>query len=211
MNEPGVFLSDETPKPDIYHHPMKTFPLDARHAGDGSPGTHARYHNVYGMQMARATFEGLKKLRPDERPFVLTRAGYAGVQRYSAVWTGDNVATWDHLRLSLTMLMNMSVSGVPFVGADVGGFSGNPSPELYTRWLQAARAHAAPALPLRDGSNPHEPYSFPKSTPTSTAPRSSCDTVYSRRFRRSSASTRSRARPSCARSGSNTPTTRART
>src|SRR3712207_1121264 len=104
MNEPGVFLSDETPKPDIYHHPMKTFPLTARHAGDGSPGTHARYHNVYGMQMARATFEGLKKLRPGERPFVLTRAGYAGVQRFSAVWTGDNVATWDHLRLSLSML-----------------------------------------------------------------------------------------------------------
>ena len=162
MNEPGVFLSDETPKPDIYHHPMKTFPLDARHAGDGAPGTHARYHNVYGMQMARATFEGLKKLRPDERPFVLTRAGYAGVQRYSAVWTGDNVATWDHLRLSLTMLMNMSVSGVPFVGSDVGGFSGNPSPELYTRWLQAAALTPLLRSHSENGSNPHEPYSFPK-------------------------------------------------
>ncbi|HVF68397.1 MAG TPA: glycoside hydrolase family 31 protein, partial [Pyrinomonadaceae bacterium] len=162
MNEPGVFLSEETPKPDIYHHPMKTFPTDARHAGDGSPGTHARYHNVYGMQMARATFEGLKKLRPDERPFVLTRAGYAGVQRFSAVWTGDNVATWDHLRLSLSMLMNMGVSGVPFVGADVGGFSGNPSPELYTRWLQAAALTPLLRSHSENGSNPHEPYSFPK-------------------------------------------------
>lgn len=162
MNEPGVFLSDETPKPDIYHHPMKTFPLDARHAADGAPGTHARYHNVYGMQMARSTFEGLKKLRPDERPFVLTRAGYAGVQRYSAVWTGDNVATWDHLRLSLQMLMNMSVSGVPFVGSDVGGFSGNPSPELYTRWLQAAALTPMLRSHSENGSNPHEPYSFPK-------------------------------------------------
>jgi alpha-glucosidase len=161
MNEPGVFLSEETPKPDIYHHPMKTFPSDARHAGDGAPGSHARYHNVYGMQMARATFEGLKRLRPDARPFVLTRAGYAGVQRYSAVWTGDNVASWDHLRLSLSMLMNMGISGVPFVGSDVGGFSGNPTPELYTRWLQAAALTPFLRSHSENGSNPHEPYSFP--------------------------------------------------
>ncbi|MFL6286700.1 MAG: glycoside hydrolase family 31 protein [Pyrinomonadaceae bacterium] len=162
MNEPGVFLSEETPKPDIYHHPMKTFPLNARHAGDGAPGTHARFHNVYGMQMARTTFEGLKRLRPDARPFVLTRAGYAGVQRYSAVWTGDNVASWDHLRLSLTMLLNMGVSGVALIGSDVGGFSGNPSPELYTRWLQAAALSPFLRSHSESGSNPHEPYSFPK-------------------------------------------------
>lgn len=160
MNEPGVFLSEQTPKPDVYHHPMKTFPLTARHAGDGEPDTHARYHNVYGMQMARSTFEGLRRLRPDERPFVLTRAGYAGVQRFSAVWTGDNVASWDHLRLSIPMLTNLGVSGVALVGADVGGFSEDPSPELYARWLQAAvlspflRSHSEFA------SKPHEPYSF---------------------------------------------------
>ncbi|HEX6183035.1 MAG TPA: TIM-barrel domain-containing protein [Pyrinomonadaceae bacterium] len=160
MNEPGVFLSNETPKPDTYHHPMKTFPLNARHAGDGAPGNHARYHNVYGMQMARSTFEGLKKLRPEERPFVLTRAGYAGVQRYSAVWTGDNVASWDHLRLSIPMLVNLGVSGVPFVGADVGGFSGNPSPELYARWLQAATLTPFLRSHSEAGSLPHEPYSY---------------------------------------------------
>jgi alpha-glucosidase len=162
MNEPGVFLSDTTPKPDIYHHPMKTFPLDARHAGDGLPGTHARYHNVFGMQMARSTFEGVRKLRPDARPFVLTRAGYAGVQRYSAIWTGDNVASWDHLRLSLQMLLNLGVSGVPLVGSDVGGFSGNPTPELYTRWLQAAALTPFLRSHSEYGSNPHEPYSFPR-------------------------------------------------
>jgi alpha-glucosidase len=160
MNEPGVFLSDQTPKPDIYHHPLKTFPLDARHAGDGAPGTHARFHNVFGMQMARSTFEGLKRLRPDARPFVLTRAGYAGVQRYSAVWTGDNVASWDHMRLSLTMLLNLGVSGVPLVGSDVGGFSGNPTPELYARWLQAAALTPFLRSHSEAGSNPHEPYSF---------------------------------------------------
>jgi alpha-glucosidase len=160
MNEPGIFLSEMTPKPDIYHHPMKTFPLTSRHDGDGDAGTHARYHNVYGMQMARSTFEGLRKLRPDERPFVLTRAGYAGIQRFSAVWTGDNVASWDHLRLSIPMLTNLGVSGVPFVGADVGGFSGNPSPELYARWLQAAALTPFLRSHSEAGSNPHEPYSF---------------------------------------------------
>lgn len=138
MNEPGVFMNDKTPKPEVLHHPAKTFPYDTPHAGDGLPDTHRRYHNVFGMQMARSTFEGVKKLRPDKRPFVLTRAGFAGVQRYSAVWTGDNYASWDHLALSIPMLTNMSVSGVPFVGCDVGGFNDRPSGELYARWLQAA-------------------------------------------------------------------------
>ena len=137
MNEPGVFLTERSPRPELLHHPEKTFPYETPHAGDGMPDTHRRYHNVYGMQMARATFEGVKKLEPAKRPFVLTRAGFAGVQRYAAVWTGDNVASWDHLALTIPMLANMSVSGVPFVGADVGGFNEMPSSELYARWLQA--------------------------------------------------------------------------
>jgi alpha-glucosidase len=138
MNEPGVFMTEQTEKPEIVHHPAKTFPLDTPHAGDGLRDTHRRYHNIYGMQMARATFEGLEKLAPEKRPFVLTRAGFSGVQRYAAVWTGDNYASWDHLALTIPMLANMSVSGVPFVGADVGGFNEMPSGELYARWLQAA-------------------------------------------------------------------------
>ena len=138
MNEPGVFMNNQTEKPEITHHPAKTFPYDTPHAGDGLRDTHRRYHNVYGMQMTRATFDGIKKLRPETRPFVLTRAGFAGVQRYSAVWTGDNYASWDHFAMSIPMLANMSVSGVPFVGADAGGFNDRPTPELYTRWLQAA-------------------------------------------------------------------------
>jgi alpha-glucosidase len=138
MNEPGVFLTEQTPKPDTFHHPDKTFPYDTPHAGDGNPGTHRRFHNVYGMQMARSTFEGVKKLRPEKRPFVLTRAGFAGVQRFSAVWTGDNYASWDQLALTIPMLANLSISGVPFVGADAGGFNDRPSGELYARWLQAA-------------------------------------------------------------------------
>lgn len=138
MNEPGVFVTDKTERPEIMHHPEKTFPLNTPHAGDGLRDTHRRYHNVYGMQMARATFEGVKKLAPEKRPFVLTRAGFAGIQRYSAVWTGDNYASWEHLALTIPMLANLSVSGVPFVGADAGGFNDMPSGELYARWLQAA-------------------------------------------------------------------------
>lgn len=138
MNEPATFMTEKTEKPEIVHHPAKTFPVDTPHAGEGVPGTHRRYHNIYGMQMARSAFEGVKKLAPEKRPFVLTRAGFAGVQRYSAVWTGDNYASWDHLALSIPMLANLSVSGVPFVGCDVGGFNEMPSGELYARWLQAA-------------------------------------------------------------------------
>jgi alpha-glucosidase len=160
MNEPGIFIPNEIKEPFIYHHPRKTFPLDAAHNADKLKGTHARYHNVYGMQMARSTFEGLKKLNPSKRPFVLTRAGFAGIQRFSAVWTGDNVASWEHLALTIPMLTNMGVSGIPFVGSDVGGFTGNPSPELYARWLQAAaltpflRSHSEIA------SNAQEPFAF---------------------------------------------------
>jgi len=157
MNEPATFPSDLLA---IINDPQKTFPLNVPHAGDGTPGTHARYHNVYGMQMARATNEGLRNLRPEQRPLVLTRAGYAGVQRYAAMWTGDNVASWEHLALTIPMLTNLSASGVAFVGADVGGFMGTPGAELYTRWLQAAvltpffRTHSA------IDTAPREPWSY---------------------------------------------------
>ncbi len=125
MNEPADFT---------FAH--GTVPWNVRHDNDGEPADHRSSHNVYGMQMSRATFEGLGRIRPDERPFVLTRAGYAGVQRYAAVWTGDNRSSWEHLRMSIPMLLNMSLSGMGFCGADVGGFRGTALPELYTRWLQ---------------------------------------------------------------------------
>jgi alpha-glucosidase len=160
MNEPGVFPADGFDKPEIALGPQRTFPIDARHAGDGRPGSHAQYHNVYGMQMARASFDGLLGLRPDKRPFVLTRAGFAGVQRYAAVWTGDNSPSWSHLALTIPMLTNLSVSGVPFVGADVGGFMGSPSAELHTRWLQAAALTPYFRTHSNDVSAPREPWAF---------------------------------------------------
>lgn len=145
MNEPSVFDT-----------PTKTMPPDNRHRPDTGPGDHAALHNVYGMQMTRATYDGVRALDPDRRPFILTRASYAGGQRYAAAWTGDNVATWEHLTMALTMCLNLSVSGQPFVGADIGGFIGMPSPELFARWLQLGvftplmRAHSVINAPNKE-------------------------------------------------------------
>jgi alpha-glucosidase len=127
MNEPAVFGLEGTTLPDA-----------ARHNLDGCGGDHAEAHNVFGMQMARATAEGLAEARPDQRPFAITRSGWAGVQRHAVGWTGDNAATWEQLWLTLPMVMNLGLSGLAFTGPDVGGFFGHPGAELFTRWLQMA-------------------------------------------------------------------------
>jgi len=128
MNEPTIFRPDG--------HPA-TFDLDLMHQTDHGPRPHAETHNVYGMLESAATRDALLRFRPNERPLVITRATFAGGQRYAAEWSGDNWGTWDHLRLSMPMLMTMGISGLQFSGADIGGISPVPSPELYTRWLQA--------------------------------------------------------------------------
>ncbi|MCX6244030.1 MAG: DUF4968 domain-containing protein [Bacteroidetes bacterium] len=116
---------------------------------DGHPSTIAEAHNVYGLNMARSTFEGTKKLLNGKRPFVLTRAAYSGIQRYSAVWTGDNQATEDDLLMAVRMVNSMGVSGISFTGPDMGGFMGNPTNELFVRWMSVGvftpffRNHAA--------------------------------------------------------------------
>ncbi|HOC31522.1 MAG TPA: glycoside hydrolase family 31 protein [Armatimonadota bacterium] len=125
MNEPAVFDA-----------PGHSLPLDAVFSGDGYPGDHRRFHNIYGMQMVRGTTEGLRALRPDQRHFVLTRAAYAGTQRYAAAWTGDNCSDWPSLRISIPMLLNFGLSGQAFCGPDIGGFAGTATPELFARWLQ---------------------------------------------------------------------------
>lgn len=147
MNEPAVF---ETP--------TKTMPLGNLHRVDSDDfaprdATHAEIHNVFGMENGRATFEGLKKLRPNDRPFVMTRASYAGGQRYAVTWTGDNSSSWEHLKLSVQQLVNLGLSGFSYAGADVGGFTGGPSPDLLTKWIEIAaftpvfRIHAATGQP----------------------------------------------------------------
>jgi alpha-glucosidase len=137
-------------EPDIFDGPDQTMPLDNIHRGGGGlqQGSHAQYHNVYGMLMARATHEGIMKFCPDKRPFVLTRSNFLGGHRYAAAWTGDNEASWKHLRMSIPMSLNLSLSGQPFNGADIGGFFGETSPELFAHWIAVgafypfARAHA---------------------------------------------------------------------
>ena len=138
MNEPAVF--DAT----------KTMPLSTVHRLDGGGAVdHRAIHNVFGMLNARATYEGLRRLRPDERPFVLTRAAFAGAQRWAASWTGDNSATWNHLALSTPMLLSLGLSGYGLIGDDIGGFVGSPPPDLLTRWTELGaynpifRNHAA--------------------------------------------------------------------
>ncbi|MCB0597182.1 MAG: glycoside hydrolase family 31 protein [Lewinellaceae bacterium] len=130
MNEPAVFKVDNATCPDnVLHH------------YEGAPCDHRKAHNVYGQQMSRATFEGLKRLKPGKRPFVLTRATFSGGQRYASVWTGDNAATWEHLRMANLQCQRLSISGFSFVGTDIGGFNKQPDGELFIRWLQLAVFH----------------------------------------------------------------------
>jgi alpha-glucosidase len=121
---------------------------------------HETVRNVYGLQECRATREFLESARPGVRPFVLTRSGAPGIQRHAAVWTGDNASRWSHLRESIPMLLNLSVSGVPFCGADIGGFSGSCTPELYARWIQLGALYPFSRTHSMVTSRRQEPWSF---------------------------------------------------
>ena len=149
MNEPAVF---ETP--------TGTMPLDVRFFGDGQPADHREIHNVYGLLNTQATYEGLRRLLPNQRPFVLSRASFAGGQRYSAFWPGDNVSSWEHLRATIPILTGMGLSGLPLVGSDIGGFAGVPSAELYTRWLQTAVFYPFMRTHTTFGTPDQEPWSY---------------------------------------------------
>ncbi len=168
MNEPALFDT-----------PGKTFPNDCVHrvnrsrdlqvapltvaqaeASDYTQIPHAAVHNLYGLAMARAAREGALLAVPGERPFVLTRAGYAGIQRYATVWTGDNSSTWQHLADSVPMLLNLSLSGVAFCGADAGGFLDSPTPELFVRWMQLAAFTPFFRNHSNKDSRPQEPWAF---------------------------------------------------
>ncbi len=149
MNEPAVFE-------------IGTFPEDVRHDYDGAPCSHRKAHNIYGHLMTKATVQGMKRYLMPHRPFAITRSCYAGVQQFTSVWTGDNTASWEHLWLASQQLQRLSVSGVSFAGSDIGGFIGQPTGELYTRWLQMAvfhgfmRTHSA----SNEDNFDQEPWSF---------------------------------------------------
>lgn len=149
MNEPASF-NGEIPKDIIFNDEEKE-------------STHAKMHNVYGHNMAKATYYGLKNLT-GKRPFVITRAAYAGTQKYSTVWTGDNQSLWVHLQIMIPQLCNLGMSGFAFAGTDIGGFGADTTPELLTRWIEAAlfspllRNHAAM------GTRSQEPWIFGEPT-----------------------------------------------
>ncbi len=152
MNEPAIF-----------EVPSKTMPDDTQHRIE-EPGfatrvaTHLEVHNIFGMQNTRGTFEGLLRLQPNTRPFVMTRASYAGGNRYAATWTGDNSSNWSHLRQTVPQLLNLGLSGFAMAGADVGGFAGSPQPELLTRWLEVAAFQPIDRDHTSMGTNPQEPW-----------------------------------------------------
>lgn len=149
MNEPASFNG---PLPD-----------DVQFENEGRNTDHTEIHNVYGHLMSKATFEGIKK-HSGKRPFVITRAAYAGTQKYSTIWTGDNQSFWDHLRMSVPMLLNLGMSGMGFCGTDVGGFSFDCTSELLSRWVQVGcftplfRNHSC--IHTRD----QEPWAFDEQT-----------------------------------------------
>jgi alpha-glucosidase len=150
MNEPVSFAAFGDP----------TLPRSARHALEGRGGDHREGHNVYALGMARAGYEGLRRLRPGERPFLFSRSGWAGMQRYGGTWSGDVRTGWPGLRASLALVLGLGLCGVPYSGPDVGGFDGAPSPELFLRWFQLGaqlplfRTHASV------GAGRREPWEF---------------------------------------------------
>ncbi len=135
-------------------------PFGMRFDRDGENHPHERYHNQYALLMAMGTHEGLTQARPNERPFILTRAGFAGIQRYAAQWLGDNHSRWDHLRMSISMTLGLGVSGQPFIGADIPGFFARPTPELAMRWTQYGALTPFCRFHANAGEQDQYPWSF---------------------------------------------------
>ncbi|WP_298487134.1 glycoside hydrolase family 31 protein [uncultured Maribacter sp.] len=161
MSEVGVHgMWNDMNEPAIMEVPGKTAPLDMRHDYDGNPCSHRKAHNIYGMQMVRATYEGVKKHVYPKRPFVITRAAYSGTQRYSSTWTGDNVATWEHLWIANVQMQRMCLSGMSFVGSDIGGFAEQPNGELFARWIQLGVFHPFCRVHSSGDHGDQEPWSF---------------------------------------------------
>ena len=140
----------------------RTLPRGTRHAAEGRGGDHRECHNVYGLLMNRAGWEAQQAARPDRRPFLVSRSGWAGMQRWGWNWTGDVESSWEGLRQQVATAIHLGLSGVPYTGSDIGGFSGVPSPELYVRWLELSvlmpfcRTHSVMGAPGR------EPWRFPE-------------------------------------------------
>lgn len=140
-----VFIWNDMNEPAVFGGPENTMPKTNLHKGGVE---HRDLHNLYGVFMQRATAEGLVMRNPNARPFVLSRAFYAGTQKYGAIWTGDNMAKWEYMEAHVPMCLSVALGGISFCGSDIGGFFGEPSAELMVRWYQVAvyspffRSHA---------------------------------------------------------------------
>uniref|UniRef100_A0AAR2LUC8 Glycoside hydrolase family 31 N-terminal domain-containing protein n=1 Tax=Pygocentrus nattereri TaxID=42514 RepID=A0AAR2LUC8_PYGNA len=150
----SLFVWNDMNEPSVFNGPEQTMPKDAVHCGGWE---HRDLHNLYGFFQHMATVEGLiTRSGGLERPFVLSRSFFAGSQRMGAIWTGDNIATWEYLKISIPMLLSLSITGIHFSGADVGGFWQDPDPELLVRWYQAGalqpffRGHSAKQTKRRE-------------------------------------------------------------
>jgi len=167
MNEPAVFNS-----------PDGTMPEGNLHAGGGAlpPGPHLEYHNVFGMLMVRASRAGILKARPDKRVFVLTRSNYLGGQRYAATWTGDNGSGWPFLKASVPMSLNLGLSGQPFSGPDIGGYSGKTEPEVFAHWMALGAFYPFSRAHKSKGEPDSEPWTF--GPEVETASRTALDRRY---------------------------------
>ncbi|MFZ2098607.1 MAG: glycoside hydrolase family 31 protein [Anaerolineales bacterium] len=154
MNEPSSFAAWGD----------KTFPSSVSHSLENQNGNHQEAHNLYGLLMNQAGFEGIRNYAPHKRPWIFSRAGWAGLQRYAWNWTGDVESTWEAFQQTIPIILGLGLSGHFFSGVDIGGFSGNPSAELYLRWFQMAsffplfRTHSAV------GTKRREPWVFGEPT-----------------------------------------------
>jgi alpha-glucosidase len=141
-----------------------SLPANTRHSMEGRGGNHLEAHNLYGLLMNQAGYRALRQLDPHRRPWLLSRSGWAGLAPYAWSWTADLESTWDSLRQSVSSLLGLSLSGVPYCGSDIGGFQGDPEAELYLRWFQLAaftpffRTHSSLESPPREPWRYGEPF-----------------------------------------------------
>jgi alpha-glucosidase len=138
--------------------------MSAIHRIDDHESNHRVAHNLYGLHMAEAGDKALRKRKPESRPFILSRSGWAGLQKYAWTWTGDTGSDWEALRQTIPTVLGLGLSGIPFCGSDIGGFAGDPSPELFVRWMQLStflpffRTHSSKYAPEREPWRFGEPY-----------------------------------------------------
>ena len=168
MNEPSVFGG-----------PAGTMPMTNQHlGGDGlRPDSHLRYHNVYGLNMVRASRQGLLLANPDKRPFILSRSNFLGGHRYAATWTGDNLSSWEQFQASIPMSITLGLSGQPFNGPDIGGFCGDSNAKLLANWTAVGVYFPFVRNHCIDGGRAQEPWAFDQQT------LDVCRTAINRRYR----------------------------